>query len=288
MSDFLNVVPEVKLLFEDAGISVVGRNLEDVYSDLHQMKHRDLVVEVEEGIRRYFESLCLPARPTIYDYLLLSLREKDVVATFNWDPFLIQAARRSPWPDRLPKLNFLHGNVLSGSCFEHDVPVQALSYEPCPQCGRSLEKSRLLFPVREKNYDSDRMISASWKQIRSDLEASFMVTVFGYGAPKSDAVAIALLKDALRQWHINQFEIVDVRSEEELRDLWEPFVEQHKYHYKTHDNFLASWLALHPRRTGEALKLQYWDGEFIENRRLPIFETFEDLWQWFEPLLTEE
>ena len=115
-----------------------------------------------------------------------------------------------------------------------------------------------------------------------------MVTVFGYGAPQSDTVAIAALKDALRQRPVNQFEIVDVRPKEELRGLWEPFIEQHKYHYKIHDNFFASWLAIHPRRTGEAFKLQYWDGKFIENRRLPLFETFEDLWRWFEPLLGEE
>ncbi|MHA1748548.1 MAG: hypothetical protein ACTSXN_02865 [Promethearchaeota archaeon] len=34
--------------------------------------------------------------PTIYDYLILSLRKKDVIATFNWDPLLVQAA----WKNR--------------------------------------------------------------------------------------------------------------------------------------------------------------------------------------------
>lgn len=33
--------------------------------------------------------------PTIYDYLLLSLRKKDVVATINWDPLLVQALEGS-------------------------------------------------------------------------------------------------------------------------------------------------------------------------------------------------
>ena len=39
----------------------------------------------------YFSSLALPEHPSIYDYLVLGLRPKDVIATFNWDPFLMLA-----------------------------------------------------------------------------------------------------------------------------------------------------------------------------------------------------
>jgi hypothetical protein len=31
----------------------------------------------------------LPDHPTVYDHLLLSLRKKDAIFTFNWDPFLL-------------------------------------------------------------------------------------------------------------------------------------------------------------------------------------------------------
>jgi hypothetical protein len=45
-------------------------------------------------VREYFAQLELPVEPTIYDALLLSLRDKDAVFTFNWDPFLFQAHLR--------------------------------------------------------------------------------------------------------------------------------------------------------------------------------------------------
>ena len=155
MDDSLDTVHPLKLLLKDAGISVDGRNFEDAYSELHQMGRTDVENEVEHVVRSYFRSLCLPSEPTLYDYLLLSLREKDVIATFNWDPFLIQAAtRNSVWSDRLPKLLFLHGNLLAGSCLEHKTPIQAPIYVPCPKCESPLIESRLLYPISEKNYES--------------------------------------------------------------------------------------------------------------------------------------
>ncbi|MET3114181.1 hypothetical protein AAKU52_001914 [Pedobacter sp. CG_S7] len=54
---------------------------------------------IERKIYKYFSELELPEKPTIYDYLILSLRPKDVIATFNWDPFrykLIRAVVSSP------------------------------------------------------------------------------------------------------------------------------------------------------------------------------------------------
>ena len=49
---------------------------------------------VEQRDAEYFSKLELPDHPTIYDYRLLSLRKKDVIATFNWDPFLWLACHR--------------------------------------------------------------------------------------------------------------------------------------------------------------------------------------------------
>ena len=132
------------------------------------------------------------------------------------------------------------------------------------------------------------MISASWKELRSDLKASFMVTVFGYGAPKSDTAAVDLLKNALGYRPVNQIEIIDIRPEQELRNLWDPFIEAHKYHYKIRASFYDSWIAKHPRRTGEAFKLQNWDGEFIKTNSIPRPSKWEGLWKWFNVLLQEE
>jgi hypothetical protein len=33
----------------------------------------------------------IPDHVTLYDELLLTLRSKDLIATFNWDPLLLQA-----------------------------------------------------------------------------------------------------------------------------------------------------------------------------------------------------
>src|SRR5919204_5633626 len=47
--------------------------------------------EMEAVISEHFRTLELPEGPTIYDALVLSLRDKDAIFTFNWDPFLVQA-----------------------------------------------------------------------------------------------------------------------------------------------------------------------------------------------------
>jgi len=49
---------------------------------------------------------------------LLSLRKKDAVCTFNWDPFLYDAWIRNRHLD-LPEIFFLHGNVRCGHCPTH-------------------------------------------------------------------------------------------------------------------------------------------------------------------------
>jgi cyclic nucleotide-binding protein len=53
--------------------------------------------ELLEIAREDFARLLVrhPELLTLYDHLVLSLRPKDVIATFNWDPFLIPD--RTPW-----------------------------------------------------------------------------------------------------------------------------------------------------------------------------------------------
>lgn len=59
----------------------------------------------------------LPDEPTIYDFLVMSLTNKDLIATFNWDPFLVQAIGRiQKYTDNIPQVAFLHGNVAVGYC----------------------------------------------------------------------------------------------------------------------------------------------------------------------------
>src|SRR5688572_1243585 len=104
-------------IFKRSGINYAGRNFEEVYSDLcEHPEHKQAREKVEERIQDYFSSMQLPDPPTIYDHLVLSLREKDVIATFNWDPFLFQAGARHCGFARLPRIMFLHGNVAIGYC----------------------------------------------------------------------------------------------------------------------------------------------------------------------------
>lgn len=95
MADFVSIVGLAPLL-DGVGIEWTNRNFEDVYSDIAvRPEYADLCARLEGLVESYFLTLSLPKSPTIYDYLILSLRRKDVIATFNWDPFLIQAYRRS-------------------------------------------------------------------------------------------------------------------------------------------------------------------------------------------------
>ena len=74
--------------FDNARVLWEGRNFEDVYSSICRLpEFTDLTSKTESRVAEYFASLELPNPATIYDYLVLCLRPKDVIATFNWDPF---------------------------------------------------------------------------------------------------------------------------------------------------------------------------------------------------------
>ena len=124
MFDFAEIVP-VKQMLEDSQVEWKGRNFEDIYMEIDSDVTKLAVKrEIEDTVFQYFSSLGLRDEPTIYDHLLLSLRPKDVIATFNWDPFLIQAASRRNVPE-MPKIAFLHGNVLEGlTCLDFLIHVE--------------------------------------------------------------------------------------------------------------------------------------------------------------------
>src|SRR6266404_4532286 len=117
MFDFAEIVPLGPIL-QKSGIDWKGKNFEEIYSLIYEKpEHGGLQTEIEKTVSKYFSELRLPETPTLYDVLVLSLRKKDVIATFNWDPFLIQAWQRSARVTKsLPCLLFLHGNVAHGYC----------------------------------------------------------------------------------------------------------------------------------------------------------------------------
>jgi len=121
-------LPSMDSLVEDVGLGdlvqgipavVKSCNFEDLYSGLYEVDDNSLTVrEIERRVSSYFRSIKLPPGPTLYDYLVLSLRPKDLIATFNWDPFLYDACRRNHTKASLPRVAYLHGNVRIGYCLQ--------------------------------------------------------------------------------------------------------------------------------------------------------------------------
>ena len=286
MANFLEVVPSIKALLVDAGLELDYEDFESAYANVARYStYAALTSSIETAIHDYFHLLRLPPVPTIYDHLVLALREKDVIATFNWDPLLLQAAQRSSLPDvSLPRLLFLHGNVLSGYCATDSV--HGYRGARCSRCGSEFHPSRLLYPIADKDYRSDPTIESAWNYLQHKLQDAFMVTIFGYSAPTSDASAIDLLRkawDRNEQEDMNQFEVIDIQDEKSIRRTWSHFI--HFDHYEVHSSFYDSWLAKHPRRTGEAYIKQYYDAEFIRDNTIPQNLDLPDTQLWYRELV---
>ena len=231
-------------------------NLEDIYMELDERSANEtncqkVKEKLETTIWNYMSSYELPDEPTIYDFLIMSLTGKDLIVTFNWDPLLVQAiGRMQRFTKNIPAVAFLHGNVAVGYCEKDNIMGNV--GQRC-KCGEPLMPMKLLYPVKEKNYSSDIAIAKSWKTFNNALERAYMVTIFGYSAPKSDAEAIAMMKKAwgaVNERNLEEIEIIDIRAEEEVLDSWNDFI--HTHHFSYHDNFFDSTLARCPRRTCEA------------------------------------
>ena len=114
IKNFVEIVGLTALL-ADHGINPPYGDFEAIYSDIASNPAQvGLREEIELRVQDYFAALELPDTPTLYDHLILSLRPKDVIATFNWDPFLWHAAARNHHFGKAPCLLFLHGNVAIG------------------------------------------------------------------------------------------------------------------------------------------------------------------------------
>ena len=273
-------------------INTTSDNLEDIYMELDERSKeetecKEVKEELERIIWEYMSDYHLPDEPTAYDFLVMSLTSKDLIATFNWDPFLVQAIRRAlNYTKNVPQIAFLHGNVAAGFCKEHNL----LGSTICPKCGNPLTPMKLLFPVKNKDYNSDIAISKAWKQLINALEVAYMVTIFGYSAPKSDIEAVAMMKKAwgaVSDRNLEEIEIVDIRDENTVIESWSDFIHTHHYSYST--SFFDTTLARCPRRSCEAtfdrlMNCIWLNGEngFKENM------TFSDVNKITNHLIAEE
>ncbi|WP_151087970.1 hypothetical protein [Hymenobacter baengnokdamensis] len=287
---------------------IVDPNFEKLYSTLYdEMPKSPLLEVINHRIYQYFSKMTLPPEPTIYDYLVCSLRTEDVIATFNWDPFLYEAWNRNTefftggkrssectqWHESPPNVLFLHGNVRLGYSRE-DQRAGPVGYSMRADGSGFFEPTQLLYPVTHKDYNSDEFIASQWHILQERLERAARVTIFGYSAPKTDVEAIDLLKSAwggaeLR--NMEQFELIDVRPEQEVKASWDGFI--HSHHYDYHTNYFDSSLARHPRRTYESYVHMTMprtiDEAFQDGNPIPRdFTTLQELWDWLGPLKAAE
>lgn len=284
MNDFIDIL-NLSPILGKTDIEYKNENFENVYGMICDRKEYESVrQELENAVSDYFSLLEISKSPCIYDYLVLSLREKDIIATFNWDPFLIQAYVRNKRRFKfLPHILFLHGNVAIGFCIE-DREL-GINGDKCVRCGKTYTPTKLLYPISVKDYDNDPVISDQWRRLEFYMNNAFMVTIFGYGAPAFDASAVDLLKKAwgnAEQRDLEEIEIIDTKNEEVLRETWSPFI--YKGHIQTYSDFFASWIAKHPRRTGEAFINKFVKNIWYEDNPFPATEQFDILWQWFDAL----
>lgn len=240
-------------LIKEYGFTEDISDFELFYSSIYNKpKYKDLVNVVNEKILYYFQNLEIGEEATLYDYLVLSLREKDIIATFNWDPFLLQAYRRNLVAKPLPQLAFLHGNVEMGVC-QADKMLGYIG-TPCNKCHSVLQPVQLLYPITEKDYNTDPVIESQWKMLTMSLRYCYFLTILGYNAPKTDIEARKLMHEAWtsnKSVEIAQVEIIDIKREEELKENWREFTED--YHYGVTTDFKRSWLFQFPRQSCEAL-----------------------------------
>lgn len=263
-------------------------NFELIYDALYASpEHAGLRMELEDVVRAYFSAIQIPHQVTLYDEMLLSLREKDIIATFNWDPLLLQAYQRVADLGSVPRIVFLHGNVAVGYC-EKDRVKGALANR-CGVCHKPFAPSPLLFPIRDKRYRDHPFLAQEWLELEWHLENAYILTVFGYSAPKSDVAARAILLDA---WQRNEtrelaeIELVDIQSRGALKRSWSDFFV--RQHFGISRRFGRTLLMRHPRRSCEAFAWATLQMDPWPPHKLPRFRKLEALREAMRPLLAEE
>lgn len=280
MEDLIEIL-NIRTKFPGLFIENDYRNFEQFYSQLYkQPKNKNHIKGLESHVYDYFDSLEISDEPSLYDHLILSLNKKDKIATFNWDPLIVQACVRcSAITKDVPNIFFLHGNT----GITYDIAQQQIYNKiACPD----KTKSKLLFPIEDKDYSKDPFLKKSWGALEVYLKRASMCTIFGYSAPKEDQAAIKLIQQA---WKANkavtlaETEIIDIESENKVRENWKNFPFSH--HYEIYNSFYKSTLGLFPRESCEKLVREKFENECItypETSPLLALSNWNDVRTWLE------
>lgn len=287
MKNLVEVVGLQDILFAN-GVLDDHDNFEALYDKLASNPGMSEVTgALEIRLHDYFAGMQIPDEVTIYDLLLLSLREKDVIATFNWDPFLAQAYKRNRGIGRLPQILFLHGNVDVGVCREH-MSVGFLEHH-CPKCEKPMSPSKLLYPVQHKNYTADPYIKNEWARLQRYLQQAYLITIFGYSAPRTDVEARELLLNTWQKNPMREFaeiDIVDIRERTEVMASWSDFFV--RQHYGIFPDVRRTIPFHHPRRSCEAFAMATLQQDPWPENDFPQTTSLAAIHAWLQPLLREE
>lgn len=287
MNNLVEVVglePELQAM----GISEPVNNFEALFDTLSSEFLGNPHLEIiKEKIYSYFRSLQLPEQITLYDQLVLSLREKDIIATFNWDPFLALAFQRNMHLKRLPNLVFLHGNVFVGICLDHHTI--GFTNCACTKCGKRFKPVNLLYPVRNKDYTQDAFIALQWDILRAYLKNAFIITIFGYSAPQTDAAAREIMSEV---WQSNitqtmsEINVVDIKDKKKVENNWSDFFV--KGHYCIYRNVQDAYLLRHPRRSCEAFGSTILNNNPWSEPQISQTNSLQDYQDWIQTLMEKE
>jgi hypothetical protein len=90
---------------------------------------------------------------------------------------------------------------------------------------------------------------------------------------------------------MEQFEIIDIKPEDEVTETWRDFI--HSHHYDYSNDYFKSSLATNPRRTFESyfqhnLPMTI-DEAFSESNSISKdIKSLDELWAWHEGLIEAE
>jgi hypothetical protein len=289
-ADLIDVVG-LRPILEAAGVPASQGDFENIYSGIATSGgSRALLGELERRVDAYFAQMRLPDQPTLYDHLLLSLRAKDFVATFNWDPLLWQAFARCRRIASMPRVVALHGSVALGYC---DCGKPVLFGErawKCQRCGSALKSVPLLYPIAEKDYVSNPLIAAAWHDLTMVLQHALALTIFGYGGARTDAAALELMQEGWgdpEKRKLEELEVIDLKPKAELLETWRPFI--HTHHWGVYSSFYESYmLARWPRRTCEGLWNAVMQNDPDPDNFLPADAGWAELESFIAPLAEAE
>jgi hypothetical protein len=187
----------------------------------------------------------------------------------------------------MPNILFLHGNVKVGVCNKHKS--KGFVDQLCKNCGTTYSPTKLLYPVKHKNYNLDPFIAQEWEILQKYLKIAYEVTIFGYGSPQTDIEAKNLM---LEVWKNNptrelaNISIIDIKTRESIEELWHPYIDN--LHNNIFNNIFDSHLFHFPRRSCDALAMATLELDPWHENKYPNFTSLEQLKRWILPLIEEE